>query len=131
MSIRAEGLRTPVARARGLGSAKTGLHHWWLQRLTALALVPLTFWFVASIIGLAGADYARVAQWLRNPISAGLLVALIIATFHHAQLGMQVVYEDYVRPHWAMVTIDLVTKFICFLFATISIFAVLKIAFGG
>ncbi len=131
MSAGTPGLRTPVARARGLGSAKEGVHHWWLQRLTALALIPLALWFVASIVGLAGAPHAAVVAWLGNPLSAVLLILLIIATFYHAALGMQVVYEDYISAKWVEITVDVATKFACFLLAAVSIFSVLKIAFGG
>ncbi len=124
-------LRTPLARARGLGSAKQGSHHWWLQRLSSIALVPLSLWFVASIVALAGAGYTDVLVWLSNPIVAALMILTLVATFHHAALGMQVVYEDYVSPHWLMLTVDIVTKFLCVALAVVSILAVLKIAVAG
>src|SRR5690606_5979046 len=84
------GLRTPLGRVRGLGSAKEGSHHWWMQRVTAVALVPLTLWFVASLLCLAGADHAPAADWLASPLTAVLMLLLIVATFHHLQLGVQV-----------------------------------------
>ena len=124
-------LRTPVGRARGLGSAKEGVHHWWMQRVTAVALVPLALWFVASLVGLAGADYAEVRDWVAHPLSATLLISLIVATFYHAALGMQVVYEDYVHPHGLKIIIDVATKLVFFAFAVASIFSVLKLAFAG
>ncbi len=131
MSAPTSGLRTPVARARGLGSAKEGVHHWWVQRVSALALVPLTLWFAASVVGLAGVGYDRFIAWLSNPLPAVLMILLILATFYHAALGMQVVYEDYVRPRWVQVTVDVATKFACAILATLAVFSVLRIAFGG
>ena len=124
-------LRTPVARARGLGSAKDGLHHWWVQRVSAVALIPLTIWFVASIVGLAGADHAAVAAWIGNPVVAVLMVLLVVAALYHAQLGMQVVYEDYIHTHWLKITADVGTKLVSLVLGAGTIFAVLKIALGG
>ncbi len=124
-------LRTPVGRARGLGSAKDGLHHWWVQRVTSVALIPLTIWFVASVVGLAGADHAAVADWIGNPVVAVLMVLLVIAALHHAQLGMQVVYEDYIHTHWLRITADVGTKLASLVLAAATIFAILKIALGG
>ena len=124
-------LRTPLARARGLGSAKEGVHHWWMQRVTAVALVPLTLWFVASLVGMAGAEYAEMRDWVSHPVTATLLISLIVATFYHAALGMQVVYEDYVQPHGLKIVVDIATKLIFFAFAVAAIFSVLKLAFAG
>src|SRR5512147_1791179 len=103
--------RTPIGRARGLGSAKDGTAHWWAQRLTALALVPLVLWFVISILRLVGAGRAAVVDWLDSPVSAGLMILLIIATFHHAQLGVQVVIEDYVHNEAAKIASIILVKF--------------------
>ena len=124
-------LRTPVARARGLGSAKEGLHHWWVQRVSAVALIPLTIWFVASVVALAGADHAAVAAWIANPVVAVLMVLLVAAALYHAQLGMQVVYEDYIHSHWLKITADVGTKLVSLVLAAATIFAILKIALGG
>ena len=88
-------LRSPLGRVRGLGSAKEGVAHWWAQRLTGLALVPLALWFVISVISLAGADHARTVAWIASPVPAVLLVLLIAATFYHAVLGLQVVVGFY------------------------------------
>jgi succinate dehydrogenase / fumarate reductase membrane anchor subunit len=92
--------RTPLGRVRGLGSAKEGVAHWWAQRLTALALIPLTLWFVISVVQMIGADPPQVVEWIGSPVTAILLIVLIGATFHHAQLGVQVVIEDYVHTGW-------------------------------
>ncbi len=96
-------LRTPLGRARGLGSAKEGTQHWWHQRLTALALLPLALWFVISLIVLADATYEEVVDWLSSPVVAGLMLLLIFATFYHLKLGLQAVIEDYVHKEWRKV----------------------------
>ena len=124
-------IRTPLARVRGLGAAKDGTHHWWLQRVTAGILVPLTLGCVLSLLSISRADYAAFQQWLSNPIRAGLMATLLVATFYHASLGMQVIYEDYVRPEGAKVAALLVTQFVLFLLGAISVIAVLKVALGG
>src|ERR1700757_4982125 len=90
-------LRSPVGRALGLGSAKEGVEHWWLQRIPAVALVPHSLWFVIGIIRLVGVDVDSGGAWGGNPLPAILLVLLLIATFYHAVLGLQVVIEDYVH----------------------------------
>src|SRR5215213_7354221 len=89
-------MRSPLGRAIGLGSAKEGVEHWWALRITSIALVPLVLWFVTAVIGLAGADHGALADWVSQPVPAVLLVLLLIATFYHSALGMQVVIEDYV-----------------------------------
>jgi len=124
-------LQTDLGKVRGLGSAKEGVHHWWAQRLTALALVPLVLWFVASIAGLAGADIGPVRAWIAQPVTAILLLLLIAATFHHMQLGMQVVIEDYVHVEWLKITGIVLVKFAAIVLAVAAGFAVLKIAFVG
>ena len=90
-------MRSPLGRAIGLGSAKEGVGHWWAQRVTAIALVPLAVWFVIVVVGLAGADRAVFVDWVRHPVPAVLLVLLLVATFYHGALGLQVVIEDYVE----------------------------------
>ena len=124
-------LRTPLGRVRGLGSAKQGTDHWWMQRLTALALVPLTIWFVASVVALAGAEYAQVVNWLRSPVVAISMMLLVGVTLHHAQAGLQVVIEDYVHDESGKLALILAVKAAAFVLALAGIFAVLKIAFGG
>jgi succinate dehydrogenase / fumarate reductase membrane anchor subunit len=124
-------LRSPLGRAVGLGSAKEGVGHWWAQRLTAVALVPLSLWFVTSVIALAGADHGVVVAWLANPLSAIIMVLLIGATFYHAALGVQVVIEDYVHAEGVKFAALVLNNLICFALAVAGIFAVLKIAFGG
>ncbi|MEE8559565.1 MAG: succinate dehydrogenase, hydrophobic membrane anchor protein [Alphaproteobacteria bacterium] len=124
-------LRTPLGRVRGLGSAREGVAHWWGQRLTAIALVPLAIWFVVSIAALAGADHGAVVAWLRAPVSAILMVLLIAVSFHHLQLGLQVVLEDYVQTEGLRLAAIIGVKFAAAAFALAAVFAVLKVAFGG
>ena len=123
-------LRTPLNRARGLGSAKDGLHHWWVQRITAVALVPLVVWFAISLVMLSGADYAQVRAWIGSPLVMVLLTLTIVIGLHHGQLGMQVVYEDYTEGGLRLALIVL-TKFIAVLFGLGAIVAILRIGFGG
>ncbi|HEY4135961.1 MAG TPA: succinate dehydrogenase, hydrophobic membrane anchor protein [Alphaproteobacteria bacterium] len=122
--------RTPLARARGLGSAKEGVGHWWAQRLTAIALIPLVVWFAVSLVMLSGADYATVRAWIGSPLVMILLSLVIAVGLHHAQLGLQVVWEDYTDGGTRVVMIVL-TKFIAVLFGLGAIVAILRIGLGG
>jgi succinate dehydrogenase / fumarate reductase membrane anchor subunit len=124
-------LRTPLGRVRGLGSAKEGASHWWAQRVTALALVPLTVWFVASVVSLVGADHATVSAWLGSRWVAVTMVLLVGVTFHHAQLGLQVVVEDYVHSEWLKLTALMLVKAGSVVLGLVALFAVFKIAVGG
>jgi succinate dehydrogenase / fumarate reductase membrane anchor subunit len=119
--------RSPLGRARGLGSARAGSHHWWAQRLTAIALVPLTLWFIFSVIHLSGASHPVVIDWLSSPLTLGLMLALIIATFHHLQLGVQVVIEDYVHDERLKIGAVLAVKALAVMLALVCIVSVLKI----
>jgi succinate dehydrogenase / fumarate reductase membrane anchor subunit len=123
--------RTPANEVRGLGSAKDGTHHWWLQRVTAIALVPLSVWLVASLVSLAGADYQCAVLWVRSPVVTVLLICLIGALFHHAQLGLQVVLEDYVHAEWLKITSIVLMKFTVLVLGLASVVAVLKVSLGG
>jgi succinate dehydrogenase / fumarate reductase membrane anchor subunit len=123
-------LRTPLARVRHLGSAKEGTGHWWAQRLTALALIPLTIWFVASLVSLAGADHAAMAAWMGNPVSAGLMILLVVATFYHAALGLQVVIEDYVHSEGAKMAALIAVNGLCVVLGLTAVLAVLSLLFA-
>lgn len=123
--------RSPLARARGLGSAHEGAHHWWMQRVTALALLPLTLWFMASVVMLAGKPHQAVVDWLNCPISAVLMILFLFAAFYHASLGVQVVIEDYVARKCTRTALILAAKFFCIALGTACIYAVLRISFGG
>ena len=123
-------MRSPLARARGLGSAKQGVEHWWMERVSAVALVPLTLWFVASIIAHTTRDYVTFITWLRTPLPNILMILLLVALFYHNALCLQVVIEDYVHSgakFAALVTMRLS----CFALAVAGIIATLRIAFSG
>jgi len=120
-------LRTPLAKVRGLGSAKEGTEHFWMQRLTAIALVPLTLWFVISVIAHVGASYGEFVYWMSSPLSGGLMILLVVATFYHAQLGLQVVIEDYVHTEWKKLTSLIVMRFFCVFLGVIGVLSILKI----
>jgi len=131
MSLADRPLKSELARARGLGSAKEGVQHWWMQRLTGLALIPLGLWFVASLIAHIGLDRAAAAAWLRQPVVLGLTALLIVALFHHAQLGLQVVIEDYVGHEPSRLVAIVLVKAAAILLATAALVALLTIAIGG
>ena len=121
-------LRHPLAIARGLGSAKDGVGHWWLQRLTAMALLLLSPWFGWLVLGLMGADHFTVRQTLAQPLNASLLLAFVLSLFWHAQLGLQVVIEDYVHG-WLEIALQVAIKFACAFGALASVIAIGRIAF--
>ena len=123
--------RTPLGRVRGLGSAKDGTAHWWAQRLTALALVPLSLWFVASLAANTGADHAAFAAWIASPAVAIVMLLVVLAGFHHAQLGLQVVIEDYVHTEWLKIASIVVVKLAAVALGVAAAFSILKLAFGG
>lgn len=127
----AHDMRTPLKRARGIGSAQSGVSHWWTQRLTAAALVLLMIWFVITLLSLLHTDYASARATVAKPWNAVLLVALLVTMFWHAVLGLQVVIEDYVHTRWKEVVLLTVIKFLAVLAALASVLAVLRIALGG
>jgi len=126
-----DNLRTPLARVKGLGSAKDGVEHFWVQRLTALALIPLTLWFCFSVASLPSADYAGVVAWLSSPFNAVMMVITVIISLHHTQLGLQVIIEDYVSCHATRTTSVVAIKFAAFLCAVLGVFSILKVALGA
>jgi succinate dehydrogenase / fumarate reductase membrane anchor subunit len=124
-------LRTPLRRVLGAGSAKGGVHHWWQQRLTAVALVPLTVWFVVSLLALPAFDHATVSAWMGQSWTALLLILLVVVAAWHSQLGVRVIVEDYVpAPGARTVTLTLLS-FLHALLAAAGVLAVLKVALGG
>jgi succinate dehydrogenase / fumarate reductase, membrane anchor subunit len=123
-------LRSTLSKAKGLGAAHHGVGHWWLQRVTAVAIIPLSAWFVYSLVTtMLSPNVIRVAEWFSSPFSTILMVILLAATFIHAQLGMQVVIEDYVKGPVAKYALLMGNTFICYVFAALSILAVLKLHF--
>lgn len=123
--------RSPLARARGLGAAHGGTHHWWMQRLTAIALVPLTLWFALAMATLAATDYATAVAWLRSPVNAVLTLLLIGTVFYHMYLGLRVVIEDYIHGHGRKFVALIATGFGAVILAVAAAFAVIKVAVAG
>jgi succinate dehydrogenase / fumarate reductase membrane anchor subunit len=97
--VTGKSMRSDLGRVRGLGSAKDGVAHWWMQRMTALALIPLSLWFVATLVCLIDSDHATAIWWLGSPLTLGLMSVFLIALVYHAVLGLQVVIEDYIHGH--------------------------------
>lgn len=124
-------MRSLLGRARGLGSAKSGTGHWWAQRLTAVALVPLAVWFVIGVIAHAAATRAGIAHWMSGPVTATLMLALIACLFQHMQLGLQVVIEDYVHGEKCRLAMLLAMKAAVALLAILATISVLKMALTG
>lgn len=125
------GLRTPLGRVLGRGSARAGTGHWWSQRLTAVALVLLGAWLLLSLLLLPDLGYAAVRDWIARPWNAVLMILLAATAAWHSSLGVQVVIEDYVHQPFAKVTSLILSRFVHTLLAAVALFAVLKIAFGA
>ena len=123
-------LRSPLGKVLGTGSAKEGVHHWWSQRLTSIALIPLTIWFVVSILSLPTFDHVAVIAWMSQSWTALFLILLVLVATWHSQLGVRVVVEDYVHGGSKTLALVLIT-FIHAIVAVAGVFAVLKVAFGG
>jgi len=124
-------LVNPLARVLGLGSAKSGVHHWWLQRITAMALLPLTLWVVWAAATMGAAEHAVVLGWMANPVNAALLLVWVTVMLYHAQLGLQVVIEDYVHAPAMAMFLHILSKFAVALGIVISVLSILRIALGG
>ncbi|MGV8960386.1 MAG: succinate dehydrogenase, hydrophobic membrane anchor protein [Stenotrophomonas sp.] len=123
--------RTPLKNVRGLGSAKSGTEHFVHQRLTATALVFLAIWFLVFVLSLIGADYVSATEAVAKPWNAMLLVGFLVAMFWHAQLGLQIVLEDYIHNSLLALALQTTVKFVAVLGAIVSIFAVARIALGN
>ncbi len=123
--------RSQLGRVRGLGSSHEGAHHFWVQRVTGVALVPLVIWFVFAGTSMVGADIETFKTWVGTHYNPVLLILLILAMFHHAQLGLQVVIEDYVHGEAAKITSLILIKFAAVLIGGSAIFAVIRMTFGS
>jgi succinate dehydrogenase / fumarate reductase membrane anchor subunit len=123
--------RTPLGRARGLGSAKHGAGHWVSERVSAIALVPLVLWLVYGVIRLAAADYGFAVHWVQDPLNATLLVLSFAISFWHMHSGVRVVVEDYIHKTLTKTTLLLINLFICGLAGALAIFSILKVALSG
>ena len=121
-------LRSPLGKVRGLGSAKNGTHHWWMQKVTAVALIPLTIWFVSSIVQMTQADYEIVINWMNSPVVAILMTLFIITGIYHLKLGLQVIVEDYIHSEGSKMALQMLITFGCVAIAITAIFSILKIA---
>ena len=120
-------MRSQLGRVRGSGSAHAGSHHWKAERVTAIALVPLTVWFVIAVLAHLGADQPAMSAWAGRPLNAALLLALVVITFHHMHLGLQVVWEDYIHGRRREAAI-LATKGVCLILGLLAAVSVLKLA---
>jgi succinate dehydrogenase / fumarate reductase membrane anchor subunit len=123
-------LQTPLARVRGLGAARSGTSHFWQQRLTAVAGVPLTIAFVVIVVSLLGRNHAAVVQILASPFVAIVMLLFIFTNVYHMWLGMQVVIEDYVHDELVKLSLLMTNTFFCIVVATASLYALLKLSFG-
>ena len=121
-------LRSPLGRVRGLGAAKGGTHHWWMQRVTSIALLPLTIWLIFSLARMPDSTWQEATAWIGRPFNAVLLLAFLAAAFHHAAYGLQEVIEDYVRGELTRIGALLAVKGLCILLWIASTLAVLRIA---
>jgi succinate dehydrogenase / fumarate reductase, membrane anchor subunit len=124
-------LRSPLGRVLGLGAAKDGVHHWWVQRLTSVALVPLSIWFAVSLLTLPSHEHAAVVAWMGQSSSALLLVVFVVVATWHSQLGVRVVVEDYVHGAGAKTLTLVIVTFAHVMVGAAGVFAVLKVALGS
>jgi succinate dehydrogenase / fumarate reductase, membrane anchor subunit len=124
-------LQSPLGRVLGLGSAKDGTGHWWAQRVSAVALIPLTLWFMFSLLALPALDYATVRAWLSFPLSGFLVLLLVAVLTYHSYLGITEVIEDYVHSAGMKVLSLLLLRFVHVLVGGASIFAIMRVAFGS
>lgn len=119
-------MQAPLARARGLGSARSGSRHWWLQRVTALALAPLTVWFVISFMALISADHRTYSQWISSPLNAVLMILLVIVLFYHMALGLQVIAEDYLHTDRTKLFVIISIQFGCLVLTITGVVSILR-----
>ena len=123
-------LRSDLGKVKGLGSAKSGFHHWWLQRLTAIAIIPISIWFVVGLIQNLNSTYDELVAWIGTPLVTVLMLSLICGVFYHAKLGVQVVVEDYIHSELPKVCLIILVNLGLAFGALVGIFSVLKIALG-
>ena len=123
-------LRSELGRVKGLGSTRGGTHHWWWQRITSVALVPLSLWFVVDLLRMVGAPHAAVVAWISSPCVTVLLLGLVAACFYHLQLGMQVIFDDYVHLAWLKVAVQIGLRLVVALCALTAAVAILRISMG-
>jgi succinate dehydrogenase / fumarate reductase membrane anchor subunit len=123
-------MRSTIARVRGLGSAKHGIEHWWMQRVTAVALIPLSLWFAASLVSHAGAEWEAAYIWMASPAGAVPMILFLVAGLWHGKLGLQVVIEDYIHAEGLKVALLMLLSLATVALGAAGVFAVCKISFG-
>ncbi len=123
--------RSQLGRVRGLGASHEGVHHFWVQRVTGVALIPLVLWFVFAATSMVDTDLETFKVWVGTHYNPVLLILLILAMFHHAQLGLEVIIEDYVHSEAAKITSLILIKFAVVLIGGSAIFAVIRMTFGS
>jgi len=123
-------MRSPMKSVLGLGAAKQGSHHWWMQRVSSVALLLLAPWFLLSLISLGDVSYASLTLWIAQPVHSVLLTMFVVITVYHTQLGLQVVIEDYVAHEGLKLVTILIINFVLLLLAVIGVFSILRIAFS-
>jgi succinate dehydrogenase / fumarate reductase membrane anchor subunit len=124
-------MEAPLSRVRGLGSARSGAHHWWTERLTSVAVLVLSIWLLASLLRLPALDHGTVREWLRQPLAAVPMLLFVVALFWHAKLGMQVVIEDYVHEAGAKLFSIVLLNFFAIAGAALAFYSVLSLAFSA
>ncbi|HJS85686.1 MAG TPA: succinate dehydrogenase, hydrophobic membrane anchor protein [Acetobacteraceae bacterium] len=130
-SVQVDILRSQLGRVRGLGAARAGSGAWWIERVTSVALVPLTLWFIGAVIGLEGTDRAGMIAWLHEPVPLVLLLCLVVITFWHMAMGLQVVIEDYVHTELPRMALILGVRAISILAAVFCVIAALRLGLGS
>ena len=123
-------IRTPLGKIEGLGSARAGTHHFWALRVSSVALIPLSIWFVASALAYVGAEQGAVAAYFAEPINAVLMFLFIVACAYHTSLGLQTIIEDYFHHESLKITLLILNRFACWIVATVAGYALIRMAFG-
>jgi succinate dehydrogenase / fumarate reductase, membrane anchor subunit len=131
MSVGSNGMRTPLGKVRGLGSAREGTEHFWRQRLTAIANIPLTLFFVGFLVAINGAGFAETRAALANPFVSLILLMFMISGLYHMRLGMQVIIEDYIHGEALKISLLTLNTFFAIVVGAGSALAILKLSFGG
>jgi succinate dehydrogenase / fumarate reductase membrane anchor subunit len=124
-------IRTPLGKIEGLGSARSGTHHFWALRVSSVALIPLSIWFVASALAYVGADQGAVAAYFAEPINAVLMFLFIVSCAYHTSLGLQTIIEDYFHQESIKITLLILNRFACWIVGTAAGYALIRMAFGG
>ena len=124
-------LRSPLAKVKGWGVSPDASHHHWVHALTGLALIPMVLWFCFSLMMLPEVTYAVLVSWIASPFNAVMMLLIIIIGFHHAHMGMQVIFEDYIPNHFYRITVILITKFLSYFMMVLGVYSIIKLALGS